>query len=59
MTEGEPKVRVLHIKPRDLWPSTIYVGATVIKFRCSTRGLRVTVVHKGRRNPRHRRVNHK
>jgi hypothetical protein len=51
----EPKVRTLHIKPRDLWPSTIYVGATIIKFMCGPRGRRVKVEHSGKRKPRHRR----
>jgi hypothetical protein len=56
MSKDEPKVRTLHIKPRDLWPSTIYVGATVIKFMCGPRGRRVKVEHSGKRKPRHRRV---
>ncbi len=50
--EGKKKIHSMHIKAGQLWPSTIYVGNTVIKFLVGPRGRSIKVTGHGSK-PRH------
>lgn len=50
-----PKQRTLHIKPSDLWPSTLRCGSVTVQFQTGKRGRRVKVLSK-RHKPRHKRL---
>ena len=51
--------KTLHIRNGKLWPSTLYVGSTIIKFLCGSKGRRIKVEHNGRGKPRHNRLQSK
>lgn len=52
-----PKTSI-HIKNSDIWPSTLYIGSTVIKFLVGPRGRYIKVESNGNPPPmpRHKRI---
>ena len=50
---GRP-AKTLRIKAKDLWPSVIYNGSTIVRFLTGRRGRIVKVESYGKGKPRHK-----